>query len=434
MYLSRSIGSSSRSLPLAATTTKLNITSSATSPENGAAKEGQPSNYNGVLAREKNVQSGDKVDSEGEKLGSSPPGEEPSKKSDAGADSNDAPLEEVKSTNDSSGWLNWFSRTENARTGTSSVVQSGSEGASDSVVVKNRPQSTAPEVLQDAPQSPQQRRNSEPNPVSPKAQQDGPPRSWLGLWGNTSTQNQSSSSARATGIATNPSDSLKEPEPQSQPQRSEGIKLDPAATFRPPPQLADAAKSYGWAFWSRDQSKNDYGNETSENNVGQLALAGSPSQSKPEDAVVDEALGVPDKVGKRQRPPSFDLLSITKKVAGVDDSSKKASKPGFVPMTPKSKPTADAGTKAKQLPQNLLLPSFKRTYITLERPSFFQQIGRLLQISPPLDSKHVDIVQYPPRVKRALAIVCMTMVSNTEVPELRLMLRFRASMGTSQHH
>ena len=390
---------------MAATTTKLNITSNDKSPANGAAKEGQALGNNGQPQPEPKPQSERKPDSGGEKSNDAPRQKEPSVKDRADSDSQIQPAVAIKSTNEPASWLNWFSRAEIAKPDRNTGLQAGSSDETVGATAKSRPQSTIVEAPQESPSSPIQRRNSEPNPVSPKAQEEPPTRSWLSLWGNATTQTMTTSSARATGVATQTSDEPAKPQVESQ--NVDGPKPDPVSTPRPPPETADDVKSYGWAFWSRDQARGDKGKKPSESNVGELAQVGAPSQSKPENAVVDEARGVPNKVGKRQRPQSLDAPEDPKKSRGASDDIKKATASDGAAVAVNAKPTVDAESKAKRMPENLLLPAFKRTYQIAGRPGFIQQLGRMLQLASQSDPKHVDLVRNPPQIKRALAIVSM---------------------------
>ena len=405
VYLSRGMGSSSRSLPLAATTTKLNITSNDKSPASGAAKEGQALETEGRPQPEPKSQSDRKPDSGGEKIGDAPSQQQPSVKVSAESDSKDQPPDGTKATNEPASWLNWFSRAENSKADSMTGLQVGNSDETVVNAARNRPQSTMLQAPQESPSSPIQRRNSEPNPVSPKTQEEPPSRSWLSLWGNATTQTTTTSSASATGVATNISNDLNQPQSQS-PKQNE-TKPDPISTPRPPPEPADGAKPYGWAFWSRSQSKGDDGKNASEKNIGKLAQAGSLSQSGPENAVVDETRGVPNRVGNRQRPQSLDAPEDLKRSRGANSDMKKAIAPEAAAVATKPKPTTDPGSKAMRMPENLLLPAFKHTYQTVGRPGLIQQLSRLLRLGSQSDPKHVDLVQTRPRIRRALAIVSM---------------------------
>ena len=389
-------------MPLAATTTKLHITSNATSPMNGAAKDGRKSNNGRDPFRELEIQNGSKKAPEGEKSEDETSGNA-SKTRDTRSESKSHVSDVPKDANESTSWLNWFSKSEIATENETSTEQADGDASS---AGKNPPQSIIPDAFQDAPTSPKQRRNSEPSPVSPNVQQEEAPRSWLSLWGNRSAQTKSSSSASAIGAALDPQSDSNGTGPQMG--KLNDAQPGPGSIFQTPRQPADGAKSlYGWAFWSRDQPKSDDEKTHPGSEVGELALAGSSSQSKPESAIVDEARGVPSKVSKRQRPQSLEVAEDLKKPRGTGDDTKKVSNPGATLLAPKTAPKVDIDSKAKRTPENLLLPSFRSTYSSVGRPSLIEQVSRLLQLSSPSEPKHVDIVQNPPRVKRALAIVSL---------------------------
>ena len=425
IYLSRSMGSSSRSLPLAATTTKLNITSNAPSPANGAAKEGQGPTTEQELQSDENYETGGKLVPREEKAGISIPPERPHAEDGADLESRDKPSDDTKATADSGSWLNWFSRAENA-TGNDTVRPSlgvNSEQMSDTKM--DRPKSTMLQASNNTPTPPIPRRNSEPSPASPQAQEKPPTRSWLGLWGNATTQTAAPSAESTTDIAKPTSDGLE----QEQSQKQKLVEPNPADNSQPPPVSSGPQRSYGWAFWSRDQSRTDDGKQSSGTDVGELALAGSSSQSKPENAVIDEVRGVPNKVGKRQRPQSLGLPEEHKKPRNANVDVKKDAVNEPAAALPKSKPVADAASKAKRIPENLVLPPFRRTYQTVVKPGVIQQLSRLLHLGPQSGPKHVDIVPNPPHIRRALAIVrSSALVMITLDPIANLI--FRVSMAT----
>lgn len=405
VYLSRNIGSSSRSLPLAATTTKLNISSDAMSPATGTSKGRRPSKDFGGLLQDQETGAERTLDSRREKPEDTPSKGSSPVKNAVEPKSKDRKPDNAQITRDTASWLNWFSRAEQARNDDKAFVGPIVMQEETSDAAKGRPPNTVLNVPKDEPAiSTKQRRNSDPSPSSPKSQ-DGQPSRWLSLWGNATTQTSATSAASATGVATDIAGGLDAS--RSKNESPNEAKKDPVTTPKPPSQPTDTGKSYGWAFWSRDELTIKDGLTQSGSNTGELVLADSPSQSKPEDAVVDEARGVPNKVGKRQRPQSLEVSDSTKNSRSVDESVKKESLLEAAHVAGKAKPTADPGSKAKRMPENLLLPSFRSTYNTVGRPSLIQQLGRLLQLSQPADTKHVDIVSSPPQIKRALAIVSM---------------------------
>ena len=168
----------------------------------------------------------------------------------------------------------------------------------------------------------------------------------------------------------------------------------------------DVGKSYGWAFWSKEQPKDDDREGTSRvgSDSGELAQAGSPSQSKPETTVIDKARGVPTKVEKRQRPQSLDANGDSKKPKGVSATSKKASSDNATPIPSNSKSTNETNGITRRPSDNLLLPAIERTYNDAGKPGLIQQLSLLLQLGGSPEPKHVSIVQNPHHIKRALAI------------------------------
>ena len=402
LYLSKSLENSSRSLPLAATTTKLHITSNATSPTSVAANNEITSTNERDRPKEQEIQNASINPLDAEKSRDATP-EDASNTHETRPESQNQVLEVPKTVNESASWLNWFSRPEIATADGTGISQpdDNATGAN-----KDPPQCTVPEALQSAPDSSKQRRNSDPNPVSPNIPQQEVPRSWLSLWGNASRQTKGSSSASATGLASNPQvDSI---DTECQAGKVDDVISDTASTPQPPQKLGDGSKpSYGWAFWSKDQPKSDDEKTSSVSDIGELALAGSSSQCKPKTATVDEAKGVPIKTDNRQRLQSLEAVEDPNKTQGSQDGAKKDCRREDFPLAPVTKPKTDKSSNVKQIQENLLLPSFRGTYRAVGKPSLIQQISKLLQLSSPSEPNHVAIVQNPPRVKRALAIVSL---------------------------
>ena len=395
---------------------------------NGSTKDGRQTKNERNPLREQEIQNGSSTAPEIEKSEDATR-EHPSKNRNTTPKSKNQVSEIPKVANDSASWLNWFSKSDIATEDKIRIVKP--EDATKSAD-ENRPRLLTSEALQDAPTSHKQRRNSEPSPGFPEVQQEEATRSWLSLWGNASTQTKGSSSASATGIASTPKNDSIGTELRS---GKLGItELSPVSAPQPPQHSANGAKSsYGWAFWSREQPKSDDDKTYPESEVGELALAGSSSQSKPESAVVDEARGVPYKVGKRQRPQTLEVPEDSKKPWDIGDDAKKDPTPETVPLAPKIKSLVDADSKAKRVPENLLLPHFRSTYNTVGRPSLIQQISRLLQLSSPLEPKHVEIVQNPLRVKRALAIVSLTQPLSRNLIHMAYFDLCRVFMAISPH-
>lgn len=373
-YLSRGAASSTRSLPLTAAPTKLNITSSANDTQTEQAVDGlrRQSNTTSKPLRQGNAEIKDeslaKTTDENSSSGTEPPETLYSQR----------PYEEGRPANQSVSWLNWFAKADNVETNDS-----------------NRPQSPSPPKSVGSTPTPIQRRNSEPDPSSAPATQGEPSRSWLGLWGST-----------AQGIPKAPRDDTGTDVKGSattdhQPPNSNAA--DPQDATQPSAKAAEASKphGYGWAFWSLDDSRDAGGIKRRPSNVGELALAGSPSQSKPQNAVVDEAKGIPDRVNKRPRPLSMQEEDDISKTADAKPVPKKELE--SVSVTGTTNNTKSATAKAKNEAQNLVLPLFKDTYRGTSRPGLIQQLSRLLQLGSSPEPRHLEISS-PRKVTRALAI------------------------------
>ena len=402
LYLSKNLENSSKSLPLAATTAKLRITSNAASPTSVATNNKTTSTHERDRPKKQEIQNASVTTLNAEKSRDAI-SEDASITHETRHESQNQASEVPKTVNESASWLNWFSRPEIATADETGITQpdDNATGAS-----RGPPQCTFPEALQSAPDSSQQRRNSDPNPISPNITQQEVPRSWLSLWGNASRQTKGSSSASATGLASDPHNDTLDTERQAG--KVVDVIHDTVSTPQPPQEPGDGSKSsYGWAFWSKNQPKSNDEKTSSGSDIGELALAGSSSQCKPKTATVDEAKGAPKKTGNRQRLQLLEADEDPNKTQGGRDDAKKDCKREGVPFTPVIKHKTDNSSNVKHIQENLLLPSFRSTYRTVGKPSLIQQISKLLQLSSTSEPNHVAIVQNPPRVKRALAIVSL---------------------------
>jgi hypothetical protein len=198
--------------------------------------------------------------------------------------------------------------------------------------------------------------------------------SWFGLW---------STAAPST---------VEEPPKEQLPVKITAAEEDTVMEDTPLPKVTGPAAGSSWAFWSTDTSKKAVALSGKPGELGQLAIAGEPSQDHPEPA---KAVTVKDnkkvKSTKRGRPQSVE----------VDESSRKATQ--LDPISTKGTPS-QSPAPAKSLPPNLLIPSVKKTYRLVENPSILQQIARLLLQGHQQPMKHVSLVKDAPKIKKALAI------------------------------
>ena len=412
-YLSRSIRSSVRPLPLPATTTKLNITCNAPSGIDGAETKENPLNNNKnndndnstTYSLEHRNHTKSQSDNERE-LADTTAQEYGSEERNFGSHSKINSSKGPEPSGDSAGWLSWFYKYEPKKNGSIDLEHTDSEAGNNEIAATGQPQSIKRKIADRVPPCFDADGILEPSRSdSTELQQEQSSRAWLGLWGNVATEIHGTSSACV-------SDNIPDVSKASGMQLQTSVEgnSNPGSYPQPSPRPVDNARSYGWAFWLRDQSKSCTGKEV----PGSLGLAGSPSQSKPEYAVVDKAQGIPEKFLPMERSQSPNDANIVKKERVTDGNTRTNSVVEPVSVTAKAQTAADTGSKARQSPANQLLPEFKHTFITAGRPSLVQHIGRLLQFSYPSAAKHVEIVQSPPKIKKPLAIVRMNPVPDYE--------------------
>ena len=414
LFLSRNLGSSTRSLPLSTTTTKLNITSNASneqidntpskaSPvEAKASQKGNKTPHNGKIADAKETLNGPTDRAQASEITAA---------HIASAETGTQLAVSKNIVESASSWLGWFSRGGNS----SDLQGSDPQSYQGNIQVAKTSIPEHPNSIQENPEiaggeTYSHRRNSDPNPRPLAAQNDHEvqqpqPRSWLGLWGSSVISvEKDKASAEIDMTEAAPAKSI---DNHGSPSTTKNLAPSASqAMFSNALEAPDALKPSGWAFWFR----NTTGPATIENalplNVGDLAVAGTPSHPKPASAVVDAAKGVPkavDNLGKRERPRSLEIGEDTKLFTAATTSSI-GNAAAAVSAPPKARLTESVESKAQKNTSNLLLPSFKQTYRAPESLGLIQQIGRLLKYTKDAEPKHVNLVRDPPQIKKALAV------------------------------
>lgn len=406
-YLSRNKVAPGRSAPLAATITKLNITSNTSelptadsgpkdqaliAADGGSIDQGlQAAVTNDAPIEKLNIEIRRNHDS---KSKSSP---------DSKGDMNDKPVSTGRTGDTSSGWLSWFSSPSNLLSQQLSQEQSiPVNGQGENGLVHPLRISLDPKVGE---LSPNQEEDSEPDAVAKGNASTSQARSWLGFWGSNSALPPEESRIEATTEASR--------EAFHDEAKGKGAVGAPLQDLKPPSSLSQTQagpsqvpRSTGWAFWSRENANSEY--SRSNDDVGKIAVADSPSQSQLEMAVVNEANGIPRKIGKIGKIKKSKLQEIiadqtsSRVSTGEDEEIRKML---ATSSESRSKPMEPARKQAKNVPSNLVLPSFRSTYREIDRPSLFQQVGRFLQYKRAPDTKRVGIHHDPPRIKKAVAIV-----------------------------
>ncbi|EKG20656.1 hypothetical protein MPH_02011 [Macrophomina phaseolina MS6] len=240
-----------------------------------------------------------------------------------------------------------------------------------------------------------------------------PTRSWFWLWSNT--QNVKQTANIMEGTPHEPGALPRDEGEQQELSQQDQVEA-PASEETKPPTQALPKKSTGWAFWSRaNQKEGDESDAGSTHKqVGELAVADTPSQSHPEAAQFNE---------HQEEQPKEPVRSIRGSIRrGRGKASDAPSKPSNpVKATPDHSPTRKAAEEAttKQSPKdttkaqqpqkqqthdNLLLPEFKSTYRMAHTPSYWEKVRKYLLGGHEPESPHLQRANEPLRIKKALAI------------------------------
>ncbi|KAI4744805.1 hypothetical protein E4T50_04792 [Aureobasidium sp. EXF-12298] len=228
-------------------------------------------------------------------------------------------------------------------------------------------------------------------------------RSWFGLWSNAQNQQQAEQQTVTT------------PSKDASPDRpilAEGASKSTGTPTKQPaaPEIKQGEetpqnKSSGWAFWSRAQGKDESeAPNGTQRQVGELAVADTPSQSHPEAAQFNEQRQQKAKSTKTSLPPKNDSSTSLSSTSQPQVTPKEAVK---APDTAKA--ITDAKAAKPQARPNLVIPSFDESYSPEYIPSYRERLttyvaSTLRLIDAPTAPKHVSITPTPPKIKNAIAI------------------------------
>ncbi|KEQ78224.1 hypothetical protein M436DRAFT_36685 [Aureobasidium namibiae CBS 147.97] len=229
-------------------------------------------------------------------------------------------------------------------------------------------------------------------------------RSWFGLWSNAQNQQQTE---QETVTTPSKDASPDRPAPVEEPVKpTETPNKKPAAPEVKQGEETPQTKSSGWAFWSRAEGNDESATPNgTQRQVGELAVADTPSQSHPEAAQFNE---------QRKRKTKSTKLGLAAMNNSSSTSLSSASQPQVAlkdavktPDTTKS--LADAKAAKPQAHPNLVIPSFDESYSAEYIPSYRERLttyvaSTLRLIETPSAPKHVSITPTPPKIKNAIAI------------------------------
>ncbi|MCJ1393181.1 hypothetical protein MMC18_006053 [Xylographa bjoerkii] len=368
LYLSRNLGGSSKSLPLSAAKSKPSVSPVGEGGSSEVRSSGQPEEKPndhkpvvGSRLRAEETASDQKDIKTLDGVHDQPSTEAAKVGQETAADSR---------TQNQPTWLGWFSKTETAG--------------------KPLEEPTTEAVQPTSVPDPSRRRNSDPI-LSNITTDIEPPKSWLGIWGNTagSVAKDPQLSAAKNDAATVPDNKVEGS--GSKQEKSEG-NVEPVGTS-------------GWAFWSRGNASTNNLEYPVKPTVGELAVAGSKSQSEPENAVMSVNKKMPAGTGKsskRERPQSLEVSEDTRPTS--KSTSDLTGNQGTALQTTDKSTSTKFTTVAQASPENLILPSVKQTYRHEDTPRLLEQIRNYLYATKATSPRHVSLLREVPKIKRALAI------------------------------
>jgi hypothetical protein len=242
----------------------------------------------------------------------------------------------------------------------------------------------------------------------------GSARSWFGLW--SSAQNEQ---AAVEELA------KKEPEERPPPDitvSADGTPesvLDEGSVNRPDDKLdPDQHTSSGWAFWSTDKKTPSGTPGGTQKQIGELAVADTPSQSHPEAAQFNEQRDPPKVKPKRAGSLLGRKRGALDKVEQSGESSSSTPAPTPRSSTPvggllakedlETKPV-QRGKAVVQTRPNLILPDFATTYPTAPTPSYLERASQYVAetlriVDAKATPRHVYRTSAKPRIKKAISL------------------------------
>ena len=318
-YLPKGLASSSRSLPIAATITKLHITSNSSNLSDASSRKPTDCQEPSIVGKgasdaggseERNdpeATSGDMTIEDSEKDGpkkSSADLLDAEDKRDTGGKDKDAP----------SGWMGWFSKTSNDKEmsqrlktqndGSSVNYPSTSQQPANGQLAKSGVGEVAAASTTslsngntfDSNISISGRHSTDSHPVLPAINGASPARSWLGFWNYATTSKESGSAATKAPSSI--------PQKPVETERSMNVEPDKTntnshLTSEAPEQPADAGKSYGWAFWLKEPTDAGDTRKSGTASVEESAFRPPPAQLETETTMVHDREDLSKSAGKQ---------------------------------------------------------------------------------------------------------------------------------------
>ena len=405
-------GSSVKDLPLTASTTRLDVTSRHSSDSELSQKKEEK--------KEDGPKASKKIEAD------APPPPDPKKQENTKPEQTKDSQQKPAS---SSGWFGWWSRPDGYDEKEEEKKRQAEASPEEALQTPLPGDATVSEDLAPPAEIPGKVTQEELKPAdqaSAASGDGGQGRSWFWLWSRTqNAHTEQSAAAPETKEPPKPNDSKSKDIDQA---KTKGVEIPTVSTDFPIQQpnkdgLKEPPirrKSNSWAFWSKEKPGPEAKDEGPvHKQVGELAVADTPSQSQPEAAQFNE-----QEQQQQQQPPPKEQpkpkanQSRGRQAAKDKDGISKPTTPTVstpAKSTPSESPTRKAAEAAasKQQPKqakqpdrtqpDLLLPEFRNTYSLIDEPSLWEKIRRLLLGAIP-SAPHLHITKDPPRIKKAIAI------------------------------
>ncbi|KAJ9491081.1 hypothetical protein VN97_g2187 [Penicillium thymicola] len=391
IQLTRKVGTSTRSLPADATTTRVNIASDG-SASTTAADDTEESRAVKPAASDKETPEDSDIK----------PLEEPAKEQKATPNAGPSTLHagSAEGIEQSSGWFSWIygpSATPEVAANVPESTQAVEHPSAENQMAERGAQPTMKDYTardEELEPEPEQTKDTvgtaEVIPASQK-------RSWLQMWYGTnllSKQEDPPSTEYAISHSTN-HNSTQAVDTNMAPQDPPDEPTEPAGGSQP---AVGTTRSSGWSFWSKDPNKDGPLDKPQEGEAIEASTGpNSPSKHAVPGLDTDSNAKITQKGSIKIKPQKDNRL---KDVFGSTIEGTPTSMP---PVEPRPADTA-ASKQLQQILPNQVLPKFEETYPFEQSPSILQSLGRLLHYEKGPDVRHVSRVRDPLHVRRALAI------------------------------
>ncbi|OQE44433.1 hypothetical protein PENCOP_c002G06206 [Penicillium coprophilum] len=385
IQLTRKLGTSTRSLPADATTTRVNIASDGSTSTTGAD---DTEDSGAVEFAKSNKEASSESDTK--------PPEEQAKEQEAApnADPSISHAGPAEVPEQSSGWLSWIygpSATSEAATNVLESTQAEEHPLTENQTAEQGAQHTVEDyTAREEEQGPESEQTTD-SVEATKSQK----RSWLQMWYGTNTPSKQEDAPSTESTIPPSANSTEDPNTKMAPQDPPDQPTEPAGESQTP---VGTTRSSGWSFWSKDPNKVGSSDKPQEGEAIEASVGpAQPSKDTALEPNADSNVKITQKGNIKVKPLKDNRL---KNSTGPTIEESPTSTP---PVEPRPADTA-ASKQLQQILPNQVLPKFEETYPFEQSPSILQSLGRLLHYGKGPETRHVSRVIDPLHVRRALAI------------------------------